>query len=368
MILYCVCLAETGEHDNVGETLSTSNDYAILSFIMSAALILPALTVISKSLNRLCNKKVKCIDHHGVFYTWIIVSCLLACILNILNLFDNILNKGSLMKSGRSCYYIYVFEATFMCMVGFIMSFMLVDLLMNVMNLGALCCYYQEKKVRIHFICVSILAVSFVLNDLSDILGHVDQLLVPNCWKGNAFGINAVFFSKVDLALQFTLCALLIGLCLVIRKVTKSKLVSNSKVCTPGYLYVEDVEEIEIEEPPQPRRESDQTPSSDVVIKIENENKIYKQCNDELKQEQTKGLRKPNIFRHSRQKTKTKFEERSESSGHENSGYLSDTGDTGGSMHDDECFMDVQSHNSTDGNIGQHKTIRKFNNLSILMC
>ncbi|WAQ98039.1 hypothetical protein MAR_022412, partial [Mya arenaria] len=116
----------------------------------------------------------------------------------------------------------------------------------------------------------------------------------------------------------------------------KKQLQVNCKVATPDFLYVQDEVEPTVIPPC-----SDRT-TSDVTSKIEDhENNMYKTNKVDIKTGERKSLKHgPSALRSSRRKSRKKIDEKvsSESSGHENSGYLSDTGQI--CVPDDDCFLE----------------------------
>lgn len=270
---------------------------------------------------------------------WITISCLLLSVLDILNLFDNILNKNKRMKSGRSCYFIYVFEGTLTNSIAISLCSVVVDILLNILGWGKLCFYNQGKPRLALLLFFAYIIVFFILNDLPDITGHMAPSYVITCWKGVAHGYHLKFIGQLDLVLQILLITAMIILCALTIYHMHSRILLNKMVITPEHILAANIADVEEEEivvvssnESESRSKDLEIPEaeiSDTLSKGAQKRAVFRNHSMEYRNEEKKHLRgSKKLFRcssHTIRRDKIHPDKgSSESSGHTNSGYMSD--------------------------------------------
>ncbi|XP_053405923.1 uncharacterized protein LOC123566369 isoform X2 [Mercenaria mercenaria] len=310
--------------------------YATLSFIISAAFVLPALTLIGRTLHKINSNEIKAFSHHLVYFTWLLVSCLLICILNILNLFDNFINSDEQSKSGKTCYYIYVIYGSLLTFVGLCLLCLALDITYLVLSTTQHLVEDRARKVKVHFMCFFLLIMCFFINNIPHMSLRVSFQSLNKCWKGNAYEGQVDTAALIDcgvlgVIVTATSITLLLSTCLI-----KCKTRGNELVIVPEYMrvldedietVVENVQQEDNEEEESQARVSVDTPSSDLHAKSGESGRIYKRyevdaekLGDEKQQVNQQGSSRKRISSWKGEKDSSS----KESSCHENSGYISE--------------------------------------------
>lgn len=310
------------EDEILQKTDEQNKSYATLSFIISAAFVLPALTLLGKALHKINNQKIDAFEHHLSYFTWLLVACLLTCILNILNLFDNFLNNDQQMKSGKTCYYIYVIDGTFMTFVGVCLLCLAIDIMYTMLSKSEHLTDISRRKMKIHFLNLLWVIVCFIGNNMPHIVDGVSFRNLYKCWKGNAYKGHIHLAAKIDLGLQGFVILATWGVMVISAVIMKYRARSSDLFPVPDYMKVttncieENVEQIE--QVGSDAKVSTETPNSDISAKTDRPGNLV--------EEEIKLKRKKSSHRRFRIGSSDIGSESTskESSGHENSGYISE--------------------------------------------
>lgn len=325
---------------------------ATLSFIISGSLILPALMLIINCLCKLKREKIRLFTYHQSMYLWSSIACLLMSIVYILNLFDNFLRLNAHPKSSRSCYYIYVVKGTLNNLVAACLCSVVSDILFHILGWGQFCFYNQGRVKFTPFLSLTYVGVFFILNNFAAITGHVNHSYIVLCWRGNTDGYDSKFVGKLDFFIQMTLITVMIFLCVLTIMFMKIKLLQNHMVVTPDCILDANIYDAENEVPAAVATdfedgicysltsESGKAVNSDETSDVnpaQEDGATSKNIgrNGEKQKCHSKGSKRKSRKLSLQSSSKVKKEKintdkpSSESSGHANSGYMSDSCDDG---------------------------------------
>ena len=318
------------DNDILKQPFEVKKSYATLSFIISGAFVLPALTLLCQVIHKVNNSQIKMYRHHLIYYTWLLVSCLLICILNLLNLFDNFINNDSQSKSGKTCYYIYVIYGTLVSFVGLCLLSLSVDIAWLVLSSTQHQVNIDQKKMKIHTTCFIMCIVCFFINNSPHLSQHTNFKTLNKCWKGNAYEGHAELAAVIDCGV-FGFIILMTSITILLTMlVIKYKMRRNELIVIPAYMRVIDADvdtvvgDIQQIEDGLQAQVSMETPSSDINVKLEEQALGYKRYELQTDENDLELSRRTESVKKNGRWKCEKESSSKDSSCHENTGYISE--------------------------------------------
>ncbi|KAL4228017.1 endosomal transport [Mactra antiquata] len=197
----------------IEKTITNSQDsetyhYSTYSYIINAALILPAMVLLGNALKQ--NHRIKCkiLPYLYTYHSWLLASGVLSCVLDIMNFFDSLTGGEDNEKFGRTCYYIYVLKGTFVTFTAFSILALFVDHLLTCLRVSKEIQAHKDKSIQAHAICVSLMCFSFILNNMAQITQKVNFSHIKKCWKGNAYEGHTSVAALYSIILYMTVLSL----------------------------------------------------------------------------------------------------------------------------------------------------------------